>query len=227
MEIGAIQPVGPAQCSDARFDIRCIPAKRADGTSDFLLLIRVFYRTDKLVETVRNEAFVRAGKSKRELSEEEKREIRINKGEIQHEREPVNLKYPDDFDDHLIRDFCEQYRSRRGLTAGHSREQILCLNHLGSIADKKFVPNLACALLFALDPRNIVPGARIRFMRFEGTEEKTGKEYNVVKDVIIDGPIPIAIEQAEDVIAGQIRDFTRLGNDGKFYTRPEYPQEHG
>lgn len=224
-KISDFEQVGPAQCPDARFEIRRIPCTRADGNSDFLLVIRVFYRPDKLVETVRHEAFIRSGKSKRELSEEEKREIRINKGEIQHEREPVNLKYPDDFDDLLIRDFCEQYRSKRGLTGSQSREQILCLNHLGSMVDKKFIPNLACALLFATDPRNVVPGARIRFMRFEGTEEKTGKEYNVVKDVIIDGPIPVAIEQAEDVIAGQIRDFTRLGKDGKFYTRAEYPQD--
>ena len=70
-----------------------------------------------------------------------------------------------------------------------------------------------------------MPGARIRFMRFEGSDEKTGKEYNVVKDAFIDGPIPIAIQEAENLIASQIRDFTRLGKDGKFYTRPEYPQD--
>src|SRR5207253_157434 len=144
---------------------------------------------------------------------------------IQHEREPVRLKYPEDFDDHLIRDFCEQYRSKRGLSGAQTREQILCLNHLGMMQDKKFVPNLACALLFAMDPRNVVPGARIRFMRFEGTQEKTGKDYNVIKDVMIDGSIPAAIEEAEGVISSQIRDFTRLGKDGKFYTRPEYPQD--
>jgi ATP-dependent DNA helicase RecG len=151
--------------------------------------------------------------------------IRISKGEIQHEREPANLKYPDDFDDILIRDFCEQYRSKRGLSGTKTREQILCLNHLGSIQDKKFIANLACALLFAIDPRKIVPGARIRFMRFEGTQEQTGKDYNVIKDAIIDGPIPAAIQEAESLISSQIRDFTRLGKDGKFYTRPEYPQD--
>jgi ATP-dependent DNA helicase RecG len=189
------------------------------------LLIRVFYRPDKLVETVRSDAFVRSGNTKRHLSEEEKREIRINKGQIEHEKEPVNLQYPDDFDDILIRDFCEQYRSKRDLSGTHTRDQILRLNHLGAIRDGRFVPNLACALLFSIDPRAIVPGARIRVMRFEGKEEKTGKDYNVIKDVIIDGPIPVAIQEAETVIANQIRDFTRLGKDGKFYTRPEYPQD--
>jgi ATP-dependent DNA helicase RecG len=224
-KISNFEQVGPTQCPDARFDVRRIETKRSDGSPDFLMLIRVYYRPDKLVETVRSEAFVRVGKTKRQLSENEKRELRINKGQIEHEKEPVNLKYPSDFDELLIREFCDQYRDKRGLSGTHTREQILCLNHLGTMRNGIFVPNLACALLFALDPRNVAPGARIRFLRYEGTEERTGKQYNVVKDVFVDGPVPIAIQEAENLIAGQIRDFTRLGRGGKFYTRPEYPQD--
>jgi ATP-dependent DNA helicase RecG len=130
-------------------------------------------------------------------------------------------KYPQDFDELLIREFCDQYKVKRGLSTGHTREQILCLNHLGAMQEGKFVPNLAGALLFAVDPRQVVPGSRVRFMKFEGTEEKTGQEYNCVKDTSIDGPIPRMIQEAEDIISGQIRNFTRLGKDSKFYTRPE------
>ena len=133
------------------------------------------------------------------------------------------LKYPHDFDELLIGNFCTQYKEKRGLTTRHSREQILCLNHLGAIQGGRFVPNLAGSLLFALDPRQIVPGARVRFMKFEGIEEKTGQQYNCVKDTFIDGPLPRMIQESEDIISGQIRNFTRLGKDSKFYTRPEYP----
>lgn len=224
-KISDFEQVGPAQCADARFETRRIEVVKSDGSPDFLLLIRVYYRPDKLVETVRGDAFVCVGRTKRKLTEDEKREIRINKGQIQHEKEPVGLRYPNDFDDILIREFCEQYRSKRGLSGGQTREQILCLNHLGTIQNGTFTPNLACALLFAIDPRNVVPGARIRFMRFEGTEERTGRQYNAVKDVFVDGAVPVAIQEAENVISGQIRDFTRLGRNGKFYTRPEYPQD--
>ena len=52
-KISEFEQVGPAQCHDARFDIRRIEATRADNALDFLLLIRVHYRSDKLVETVR------------------------------------------------------------------------------------------------------------------------------------------------------------------------------
>ena len=204
---------------------RRIQFGRADGENDFLLAIRVFYRPEKLVETTRGEAFVRAGNKKRRLTEDEKREIKISKGQIAYEKEPVALNYPEDFDDLLIQEFCRQYREKRGLVTHHTREQILCLNHLGTMKDGKFQPNLACALLFALDPRGVIPGARIRFLRFEGTEERSGQQYNAVKDTFIDGPLPRLIQETEEVVTSQIRDFTRLRNDGKFYTRPEYPSD--
>jgi ATP-dependent DNA helicase RecG len=103
-KISDFEQVGPTQCPDARFDVRRIETKRSDGSLDFLMLIRVYYRPDKLVETVRSEAFVRVGKTKRQLSENEKRELRINKGQIEYEKELVNLIYPSDFDELLIRE---------------------------------------------------------------------------------------------------------------------------
>lgn len=223
--VSAFERAGPDYCPDAQYDIRRIEAQRSSGDSDFVLLIRVFYRPDRLVETVRGEAFVRTGNQKRRLNEDEKREIRINKGQIAYEKEPVGLKYPTDFDSLLIRDFCSHYRAKRGLTSDPTQEQILALNHLGKIQAGEFTPNLACALLFAIDPQEVVPGARIRFLRFAGTEEMSGRHYNVVKDVFVDGPLPRLIQETESILEGQIRDFTRLGTDGKFYTRPEYPYD--
>ena len=221
----ALENLGPEYCLDAQFDYRRIPATRNDGTQDFVLLIRVLYNPTKLVETVSGDAFIRIGDSKRRLLEDEKREIRINKGEIAYEKESVKLKFPDNFDTLLIKEFCDQYRYNRGLASHHTREQILVLNHLGKIKDNGFVPDLACAVLFAIDPRSIIPGARIRFLRFEGNEEKTGSAYNVVRDAYIDGPLPRMVQEAEEIVTSQIRDFTRLGNDSKFYTRPEYPSD--
>ena len=213
------------QCPDAQFEARRIPAVNNSGEVDYVLLVRVRYRPDKLVATVRLEAFVRAGNKKRRLSEDEKREIRIGRGQIEYEKESVSLKYPEDFDDLLIDEFCRQYRMKRNLKANQTRDQILRVNHLGSIIDGQFKPNLACALLFALDPRAVIHGARIRFLRYEGTEEKTGQAYNVVKDLLVDGSLPRIIREIEEVVDAQMRNFTRLGNDSKFYTRPEYPKD--
>ena len=224
-KIVELEGAGQLYCPDAHFDCQRIPTTTESGNQDFILAIRIYYHGTKLIETASGDAFVRVGSRKRRLTEVEKREIRINKGQIAYESETVNLEYPSDFDDHLLRDFCDGYRDKRGLVTQHSTEQILALNHLGVIKEDKFTPNLACAWLFALDPRALVPGFRIRFLRYEGTEERSGSEYNAVKDIYIDGPLPRMIQEAESIVASQIRDFTRLGKDGKFYTQPEYPND--
>jgi ATP-dependent DNA helicase RecG len=176
-QLNDIELMGERHCHDARFDLKRVAVKNASGKDDFIIALRVYYRSDKLVENVRGEAFVRQGDEKHRLTEAEKREVRIGKGEIDYEREPVALKWPDDFDTALINEFVREYIEKRTLSGSHSREDVLCLNHLGEMRSGTFQPNLACALLFANDPRAVIPGARIRFLRFEGTQEGTGEKF--------------------------------------------------
>jgi ATP-dependent DNA helicase RecG len=95
---------------------------------------------------------------------------------------------------------------------------------LGTISKGEFVPNLACALLFAKDPQLVAPGCRVRFLRYMGTVEKTGEEYNVIKDIVIDGTVPELIQNSAEIVETQIREFVRLGKDQRFYSVSEYPK---
>lgn len=45
----------------------------------------------------------------------------------------------------------------------------------------------AAVLLFGKEPQKFFPRARIRFIRYEGVEEKFGTEMNVIKDCYIQG----------------------------------------
>lgn len=213
-------------CPDAKIDSRRIGVINARGEPDIVIAIRVFFHPNRLIETHDRSAYMRRGRENRRLSEDEKREIRIAKGEIDYERETVPLNYPADFDISLVAQFCESFIAARGLGGNHAYEDVLQLNHLGEKIPGDFKPNLAGALLFAKDPRKVVPGARLRFQRFEGEHEGTGaSNYNVIRDIFIDGPLPILLRDAEQIISQQMRDFTRLGKDGRFYTRPEYPKD--
>ena len=62
----------------------------------------------------------------------------------------------------------------------HTIEEILVHRSLGKLNNGTFVPNNACALLFAKDPAVIFPGCSIRFLRYEGETEETGQRYNVI-----------------------------------------------
>ena len=82
----------------------------------------------------------------------------------------------------------------------------------------------AAILLFGKNPQLYFPRARIRFIRYEGNEEKFGTEMNVIKDVIFEGTI---LEQINDAIAylnTQVKEKTYLGQDGLFVTEEEYPK---
>ncbi len=95
---------------------------------------------------------------------------------------------------------------------------------LGRIKDGKFLPNNVCALTFAKDPRQVFAGAYVHFLRYNGTIEKTGKDYNVIKDRIIDGTILEIIASASSTLDSNLREFTEF-RGGKFYQTPEYPHD--
>ena len=75
-------------------------------------------------------------------------------------------------------------------------------------------------------PDNYFSGCKIRFLRFEGEVEGTGDAWNTTKDIAIDnGSIPHQIQRADEVLTAQLREFSRLGKDSKFYLAPEYPKD--
>ena len=221
-QVNRLEKTRMEYCPEARCTSKRVKAVNKDGAGDFLMLFRVHYRNDLVVRTNSGEAFVREGDSKRRLSSEEIRELEIDKGQIDFELEPCQLDYPADFDRSTIRSFSDKYCKTRGLST-HTDEEILELARLGKLQGSMFIPNTACALLFAKDPRMKFPGCFIRFLRFEGEAEGTGERFNAVKDVRIEGNIPRQIAGAEEVIRGQLREFSRLGKDGRFVVADEYP----
>lgn len=221
-----LEQSGRIYCPDARYEHRTITVYNNKGRADYIIAFRIYYRPDKLVENVKGEAWVRIGSSKRKLTELEKREIRIAKGEIDHEQEDCGIPWPAEYDLHLVDQYVSSYISSRRLTHTRDREEILDVSNLGRIAGTKFIPNIACGLLFAKNPRVAFPGCYIRFMRYHGTHERTGRDYNVEKDIWIDqGSLPRLIAEAEEVMSQEIRTFTRLGDDAKFHRLPEYPKD--
>lgn len=223
--INDLDRTGDIHCPDARFTCKRVPVINTRGEQDFVMLFRIYYREDKVVETPRGEAFIRRGESKRKLLPEEVRELQVDKRQIDYELEGSNYHYPTDFDLDLVRQFTQSFLKSRDLAPNHlPEEQVLAMRHLGAITDGTFRPDNACSLLFARDPGRHYPGCKIRFMRFEGEFEGTGERFNVVKDIPIEGPIPFQIVEAERIIDGQLREFARLGQDNKFFVSPEYPK---
>ena len=68
--------------------------------------------------------------------------------------------------------------------------------------DGKLCVSTAAILLFGKAPQKFFPRARVRFIRYEGVEEKFGREMNVIKDVIFNGTILEMIRGGRSVLGG-------------------------
>lgn len=99
-------------CSDARHEFKKVPLKNPKGQDDYVLFLRVYYRQEKLVEMADGNAYAREGEEKRRQSETEKREIRLNKGELDVESEPTSPRFPDDFDIRMLNEYRNQYLAK-------------------------------------------------------------------------------------------------------------------
>jgi ATP-dependent DNA helicase RecG len=223
--LNELEKTGKDYCPESRAESRRVAVINEKGRQDFVVLFRIPYRDDKVVRTVAGRAFCRVGDEKKELDEDEVRELQIDKRELDLERESVlDLRWPTDFASDLIDAFCASVRSKWSLSGSQTNEEILQHRRLGKVLSGAFVPNTACVLVFATDPMEKFPGCKITFLRYDGEYEGTGERYNVVKDIPIEGPLPKLIVRAAEILESQLREFSALGKDGKFYTVPEYPR---
>ena len=166
-----------------------------------------------------DEVFLRVGDKSKKLSFDERFQLMNDKGQTCYEETAVYNAELSDIDMTLVDDYCQKIRY------GKSSLEFLTENH-GYIIEKngKLHPTIVTLLLFGKKPQDFLPRASVRFIRYEGTEEKTGTEMNVIKDVIFEGPVREQIDKSVAFLATQIKERTYLGADGKFVTEAEYPE---
>jgi ATP-dependent DNA helicase RecG len=221
-----LERAADTHCPEAQIETRRVPVKLSNGGLDFVLLVYIHYHPKRVIRDVRSKVYTRIGDTKKEIKNTEQiRAMEIEKGQVDLEQEPVELQYPADFKVALIRQYAHGVKTIKRLDQAHSDEEILVHGRLGKFQQGRFVPNVACTLLFANDPLIQFPGCKVRIQRFDGEIELTGKNFNVVKDHFVEGPIPEVIVEAAKILKTQLREFTRLGDDGRFYTASEYPED--
>lgn len=166
-----------------------------------------------------DEVRLRVGDKSKKLPFEDRTQLMYDKGMRYFEDSPVADAEIEDIDF----DFVEEYLKKIGYEK--SAMEYLTQNK-GFIKDKKGEKKISAAaiLLFGKNPQLYFPRARVRFIRYEGTEEKFGAEMNVVKDVIFEGNILTMIEKSIAYLDTQIKEKTYLGSDGRFVTEEEYPK---
>ena len=195
--------------------VQCIDFK---GRENHVLLMHI----EPSMEVHANQAdevFMRVGDKSKKLAFEERMQLMYDKGERFFEDKPVPETDIEDIDLAFVEKYIAQI--------GYSKTAMEYLReNKGFIFKKngKVQISSAAILLFGKNPQLYFPRARVRFIRYEGTEERVGTQMNVIKDVIFEGNILKMITDAVAYLDTQIKEKTYLGEDGLFVTEEEYPK---
>ena len=195
-----------------------MPCQDSEGNDNHILIIHV-PASPRLHANQADEVFWRVGDKSRKLPFEERLQLMYDKGERYYEDSPAYDATIEDID----MDAVKAYMKRIGY--GKSPMEYLQENK-GFLTYKGDVPQVstACILLFGKRPQNFFPRARVRFIKYYGTEEKVGREMNVIKDVTFEGRILDQIQKTIEYLETQVKEHSYLGEDGLFKTDREYPK---
>jgi ATP-dependent DNA helicase RecG len=191
------------------------------GNKDKILFIHVYPSINFLVKNVKDEIYFRQGDSTNKINSEQSKIIEVDRREHTFEEQLNTRSTITDID----LDMVEIYKKSINATEKDSLDLLRAKQFLikNDINGKENLTN-AGVLLFAKNPSLFFPSARVRIVKFEGTQMQTGANLNIVKDKTFELPLYKVIKESQNFLDTQLREFTHLGLDGEFVTVPEYPK---
>lgn len=196
-----------------RHRCRRVECVNGDGEPDELLVIEV-ESGDIVHANKRDEAFLRIGDEVRRLTFEQRRELEFDKGQSNYETHVLRDATLDDVDDVVAL----EYADKAGAT---SVPRLLVARGMASGSSL----TVAGALLFAEHPQRFLPEAYVRVLRYHGRERGTGARQRLDSDTRCEGPIPVQIRHASDVVASVQPVRRALGRGGRFEDVPLVPED--
>ncbi len=176
---------------------------------------RLFARADN------EDVYLRvAADNKGPLNRDEVKKLEYNKAIRSFEDEPREDFDPAD----LNRETCRAYR--KAMRFAGSFEELAVKRNLALRKEGAVVFKNAAILLFANDPSQYIANAYVRYVRYRGTEQRSGRDFNVIKDERFEASVPVLIERLEAYMQAALRDYYFLNMEtGRFERVPEFPKE--
>jgi len=195
------------------------------GLSDEIWLLTVRPTDNKIYMNKRDEVYLRLGDETHHTTFEERKNLEFDKGIRAYESQVIDEAILDDLDPETV----DKYKNLYGFDGDNLWDLLFPKGLAKRIRDKNdqiyYRLTVAGVLLLSKYPTAFIPGARIRFIRYEGREAKTGSDMNIVKQIRIEGPLDKMLQQTSDILEAQLRTFSSLDTKlGKFVDIPEYPK---
>ena len=183
------------------------------------LLVMTIPQSPELHANQQDEVYYRMGDKSKKLNFDERLQLMYAKGSRYYEDEPVYCSSMEDIDLDFVAEYCRKIGYPKSAGEYIRQNNGFVVNHNG-----REEMSGAAILLFGKNPQHFFKRARVRFIRYDGTEAKVGTEMNVIKDEIFEGRILNMVRSSLDFVRSQIKEHTKLGTDGLFHTTPEYPE---
>ena len=190
------------------YECELINIKNYKVENDNILLFHIEPAMNYIVRNNKDEVYCRQGDSSIKLTSDQIRSLEYDRKERDFEAEVLIDSSIEDID----LDMVEFYKKKIGTNL--PVEQVLKAR--GFLREKQGKLHLTKAgmLLFGKNPSVYLPSARVRVLKFEGTDFQVGTNMNIVKDRTFDSCLYKTIEQAKDFINTQLREFTHLNANG-------------
>lgn len=197
-----------------KYEVETVPAQGRN-----IFLYHIAPSTDEVIKLKNGDAYLRVGDSTRKLNAEQLLELEYAKGIRSYESKTIPETTLEDLDDVLIGEYC----TRLGPSIGTPLDILKSRGLIRKSGDDWEI-TVAAVLLFGKIPTQFLPSARVRFVRYGGITAGVGETFNVEKDITIERPLHYLITEGQMLLRSQMREFQRLGRDGKFQRIPEYPE---
>lgn len=184
-----------------------------------VMLVHVKPSLNRVIKMKDGKIYLRIGDHSNQLTVDEAIRLEYARGVRSFEEQIVEDATFDDLDPETLTLYGEKMN-----TEVSTIRDLLCAR--GAIRVKDGVERITCAgiLLFGKMPTQFIPCARVRFLRYDGTHEGVGGMINIVKDEVVELPLPRLLLRMKDILASQMREFQTLDEDGTFKKHPEYPE---
>jgi ATP-dependent DNA helicase RecG len=183
---------------------RLVDCNNRSGESDRLLAIEVA-PGDLVHANQRDEVFLRVGDENRRLSFPQRQELLYDKGQASYEARPMPAAPFESLDWQLLDEYVNAVEASDAMGLLRAR----------GLATKSELTIAGC-LLFARAPQELLPEAFIRVLRWRGSERGSGSRQQLLEDRKIEGPIPVQLLQARDLVQEFQPTRKALLADGKF-----------
>lgn len=190
-----------------------------DGVEDFILVIAV-EPSEYCHSTGNDKVHIREGDDTRILKFQERQDLERAKGLQQFETTSVRAGV-ELVNEARILDYARLIQMNT-----EDIGEILVTKNFAEQNDKgELKLNAAGLLLFSDSPEAVLDRAHIRIIWIEGREQKAGVDLKIIKDETVTGCLAHQIDTAMTLVGAKLREFTRLGDGGKFESIPEYPTD--